>query len=102
LTADGVLSGGSSTNATFSFSVRVTDNLTGIADQPLSVNLFQPLTITAASGQISVLWPAWATNYVLQSTTDLASSNWVTVSNVTPGTALVISDTAPAVFFRLH
>ena len=101
LTPNGVLSGVSATSGTFNFSVRVQDNLTGIADQPLTVNLLQPLTIGASSGHISLLWPALATNYVLQSTTDLASSNWVTVSNITPGMTFIMSNPPPTVFFRL-
>jgi hypothetical protein len=102
LTLGGVLLGAATTYGTFNFSVRVKDNLAGIADQPLVVTFLQPLAISATGGQISVLWPAPATNYVLQSTTNLASPNWVTVSDAVPGTAYNVTNTAPQQFFRLQ
>jgi|GEM_PF-72403 len=102
LTPDGMLSGMAATNGTFNFSVRVTDNLTGVADQPLSLNLLLPLLISTAGGQITVLWPVSATNYVLQSTTNLFPPNWMTVSDAAPGTAFTVSNAAPAQFFRLR
>jgi uncharacterized repeat protein (TIGR03803 family) len=60
-----------------------------------------PALNVSLDGNQSVLsWPAWANNYVLQSTTNLASPNWVTVSNVAPGMATV-TNSLPAQFFRL-
>jgi hypothetical protein len=106
LTADGVLSGTAATNGIFNFSVRVMDNLNDIIDQPLSLNLIAmnlpPLAISAVGGQIIILWSASATNYVLQSATNLASPNWMTISAAVPGMAFTVSNSAPAVFFRLH
>jgi formylglycine-generating enzyme required for sulfatase activity len=52
-------------------------------------------------------WPATATNYVLQSTTNLASASWLTVSNVVPvlvnnSFTVSVTNTARARFFRLY
>jgi hypothetical protein len=102
LTANGLLSGMATTNGTFNFSVRVTDALAATADQPLGINLLQPLTISISGGQIIVLWPASATNYFLQSAASSFSANWQTVSGAQPGKPYIVSNTAPCVFFRLH
>jgi uncharacterized repeat protein (TIGR03803 family) len=60
-----------------------------------------PFLNISSNGNQSVLsWPASAGNYVLQSTTNLASPNWMTVSNVVPGMAIV-TNSLPAQFFRL-
>ncbi len=57
----------------------------------------------APAGQSTVLfWPASATNYVLQSTTNLSSPGWGIVSNGVPMTALSVTNTSPAMFFRLY
>jgi formylglycine-generating enzyme required for sulfatase activity len=69
--------------------------------------LAQPLLSIAPAGNRSVIsWPVSATNYVLQSTTNLASHNWVTVSNAMPVTTsnkvtVTVSNTSFAKFFRL-
>jgi hypothetical protein len=102
LTADGLLLGLGATNGSFSFSVRVTDNLAGIADQLLTINFYQALTISATGGQINIFWPESATNYVLESTTDLASPDWEIVTNALPGTVIAINNPAPVMFFRLQ
>jgi uncharacterized repeat protein (TIGR03803 family) len=55
-----------------------------------------------SNGRQSVLsWPAWASNFVLQSTTNLASPNWTTISNAMPGMAVTVTNSLPAQFFRL-
>ena len=62
----------------------------------------QPLLSIAAVGNQSVLfWPASATNYVLQSTTNLTSPNWVTASDAVPVMAFTVTNQSPARFFRL-
>jgi sulfatase modifying factor 1 len=64
--------------------------------------LAQPTLGVAQSGNQSVLfWPATVTNYVLQSTTNLASQNWVTVTNAVPLNAVAVTNTSPVMFFRL-
>ena len=58
--------------------------------------------ITTYSNQPVVIWPATAGNYVLQTTTNLASSNWVTVTNYTPFTGAMVTNASSPAFFRLH
>src|SRR5580704_6657891 len=60
------------------------------------------LGIAPAANQTVLFWPAAATNYVLQSTTNLASTNWGTVSNGVPLMAVSVTNTSPAMFFRLY
>ena len=55
----------------------------------------------AGGNQAIVFWPGSVTNYVLQSTTNLASDTWTTVSNAVPATAFVVTNQLPAEFFRL-
>ena len=102
LNPNGVLSGNATTNGTFSFSVRVTDFLAATADRLLSVNLFQPLTISVSGGKVVVLWPASATNCVLQSATNFISPVWQTVTDAVPGMPYPVSSISPATYFRLH
>jgi hypothetical protein len=118
LTTNGVLLGTPVTYGTFNFSVRVTDNLAGIADQPLALNLapanptspaisfpfgqIPPLAISVVDGEIFVFWSASATNYVLQTNTNLASPNWVTVSDAMPGSVYNVTNTALQQYFRLQ
>jgi hypothetical protein len=102
LKSNGVLSGVSATNGTFNFSVRVKDSLGGVDDQSLSINLYQPLAISTTNGKSILLWPASATNCVLQTTTNLLSPNWKTVTGAVPATPYTITYTAPQQYFRLH
>lgn len=60
------------------------------------------LNIASAGSQTAFYWPATATNYVLQTTTNLASTNWVTVTNGKPIIGLTLSNALPAAFFRLQ
>jgi formylglycine-generating enzyme required for sulfatase activity len=63
----------------------------------------QPTLNIAPNGNQTVLfWPTWDATYVLQSTTNLGSPNWTTVSDAVPVTALVVSNTLPASYFRLQ
>ncbi len=52
-----------------------------------------------------IAWPAWAFAYQLQSSTNLADTNWLTVTNVSTLTGFqnTLSNPVPAatVFFRL-
>ncbi|MGH7989610.1 MAG: hypothetical protein ACREDS_05360, partial [Limisphaerales bacterium] len=59
------------------------------------------LNIATIGNQNVLFYPAWATNYVLQSTTNLASTNWITVSNAVPVIAVTVSNQLPTQFFRL-
>lgn len=65
-----------------------------------------PLTITSVSGstatnQTVVFWPAWALNYVLQTTTNLTSGTWTTVSNAVRVTGVQLTNSSPSAFYRL-
>jgi len=59
------------------------------------------LGIALAGNQSILFWPTTITNYVLQSTTNLALPNWVTVSDAVPVIAVTVTNTSPARFFRL-
>jgi hypothetical protein len=59
------------------------------------------LGIAVAGNQEIIYWPAWATNYILQTATNLASPNWVVVSNGTPVIGVTLTNVTPAAFFRL-
>jgi uncharacterized repeat protein (TIGR03803 family) len=64
--------------------------------------LSPPALNISSDGHRSVLsWPAWANNYVLQSTTNLASPIWAAVSNSIPGTTVTVTNSLPAQYFRL-
>ncbi|HAO77976.1 MAG TPA: hypothetical protein DCQ92_03170 [Verrucomicrobia subdivision 3 bacterium] len=68
-----------------------------------SLSLPPPSLHIALTGNQSVLfWSASATNYILQSTTNLASPNWVTASDAVPVIAFTVTNTSPARFFRLQ
>jgi uncharacterized repeat protein (TIGR03803 family) len=61
-----------------------------------------PILNILLNGQQSVLsWPASAANYVLQSTTNLSSPNWVNISNAMPVTTITVTNSLPAQYFRL-
>src|SRR6266700_2975564 len=69
--------------------------------------LAQPtLSIAPAGNQVLLFWPSNATSYVLQSSTNLASTNWVFATGTAPatygsGTAVAVTNTSAARFFRL-
>ena len=60
-----------------------------------------PVTAASASNQLAIFWPAWAANYTLQSTTNLASPNWSNVTDGVPVFGVQVTSTNPAVFYRL-
>ncbi len=53
-------------------------------------------------GQSVLYWPVSTTNYVLQTVTNLTSTNWATVRTAYPVNAGQVSNSAPAGFFRLQ
>ncbi len=64
--------------------------------------LAQPtLGIAPAGGQSVLYWPNDMMNYIVQSTTNLTSPNWVTATDALPVSAVTVSNTEPARFFRL-
>lgn len=64
-----------------------------------------PVGIAPAGDQIVISWPASATNFMLQSATDLSAGSWSNITSgiVTAGTNRVFTNTpnGPAAFFRL-
>jgi uncharacterized repeat protein (TIGR03803 family) len=62
-----------------------------------------PLYLTATSNQLSVTWPVWAQKYVLETSTNLSSTNWQPVASGLSGTNFIFN--APiqgeSAFFRL-
>jgi uncharacterized repeat protein (TIGR03803 family) len=64
-----------------------------------------PLSITPVVGQSGnqplVFWPAWAANYVLQTTTNLGSPAWTVVSNGVPMAGMLVTNVQPAAYYRL-
>ena len=57
--------------------------------------------ITTVSNQPVIVWPASATYYVLQMTTNLTSGNWVVITNGIPYVGLQITNAPGPNFFRL-
>ena len=77
-------------------------NLNGPDFLAFSPSVRPSLSIASVGGQSVLFWPASATNYVLQSTTNLASPNWVTASDAVPVIAFTVTNSSPARFFRLQ
>jgi len=59
------------------------------------------LRIAAAGNQSVLFWPTSGTNLILQSSTNLASTNWTTVTDAVPVIAFTVTNASPARFFRL-
>jgi len=64
-----------------------------------------PVSITPVVGQIGgqtlVSWPSWALNYVVQTTTNLSSPNWTTVTNGVPMASLLVTNSSAQTYYRL-
>jgi len=59
------------------------------------------LGIAPAGGQSVLYWPNSPTNYVLQTATNLSSTNWLTARTAFAVNAAEVTNAAPAGFFRL-
>jgi hypothetical protein len=99
---------GSPNAGTYNFTVHVIDGSSYFADQTLSLviatnNVPPPaVNVSAAAGrQFIVYYPTSGSNYILQTTTNLATGPWVPATNGTPVIAQTFSNTAPAQFYRL-
>jgi len=80
-----------------------TSNLGGgafamLVNPPLTIT---PVVTQAGSNQVLVTWPAWALTYVLQTTTNLAVTNWGTASNGVPMVSVLLTNNLPASYYRL-
>ena len=78
-----------------------------LAGAPRAHSAAVQMGITLAGKNVLLSWPATATNYVLQSTTNLAPATWLPVSNVVPvlvnnSFTVTVTNTARARFFRLY
>ena len=73
----------------------------GVAFAP-GIPTLPSLGIASAGNQAVLFWPASATNVILQTTTNLSSPNWVTVSNGTPIVGVTLTNNLPAAYFRLQ
>jgi hypothetical protein len=60
------------------------------------------LNIAPFGNQSVLFYPSWATNYVIQSVTNLASTNWLTLTNGVTVIAVTVTNNLPASFFRLQ
>lgn len=99
---------GTPNSGTYNFTVHVVDGGSATADQTLSLvintnNVPPPaVNVSAAAGhQFIVYYPTSGSNYILQTTTNLATGPWVPATNGVSVIALTFSNTAPAQFFRL-
>ena len=64
------------------------------------------LGLAPAGGQFVIYWPVSTTNYVLQTVTNLASTNWIDLGNAVTATngSMTASDVIgsdPARFYRV-
>ena len=59
------------------------------------------LGIAPAHGQSVLYWPNSPTNYVLQTVTNLSSTNWLTARTAFAVNAAEVTNAAPSGFFRL-
>lgn len=69
-----------------------------VVNPPLSIT---PAAYPANGNQVTLFWPAWAQGAVLQSTTNLTSGTWSTVSNGMPLTGVQVTNAGPNVYYRL-
>ncbi len=83
---------------TTGFSTRKDSVFAMLANPPLSIT---PVTGQTVSNQTVLFWPKWAGSYSLQSTTNVASSNWVNVTDALPVYGAQVTSTNPTVFYRL-
>ena len=77
----------------------------GLAILAFACPIFAQITnlgIAPVGNQSLLYWPTSATNYVLQTTTNLVAPNWVIASNAVTLNAVLVTNAAPAGFFRLQ
>ncbi len=81
-----------------------TSFITGLYEPTgLAVGIPSPALGLAPVGNQSVLyWPVSSATYAVQTITNLAATNWMTVSNGTPITGITLTNALPAAYFRLQ
>jgi hypothetical protein len=102
-----LVTGAVNTNIVGSYTLTytVSDSSGNIATTNRTVVIVTPpptLNVVSSGSQTALYWPASATNYLLQTTTNLVSTNWVTVTNATPIIGVTVTNNLPAAFFRLQ
>jgi hypothetical protein len=104
--SSGEIYGIPTTSGTFTFTVQVTDGV-NTTNKQFSLTISNtvpppPVSIAPVGGQVVIFYPLSGSNYVLQTTTNLATGPWVPATNGVSVTAFTFSTTAPAAFYRLH
>ncbi|HWY31363.1 MAG TPA: hypothetical protein VNX46_11430, partial [Candidatus Acidoferrum sp.] len=94
------------TNAgTYPVYITIQSYLGAAATVMATANVPPSISLTTAGTNTIVTWPAWATDYQLESATNLVGANWQTVSNfpVLNGYNSVVTNVTngSALFFRL-
>ena len=108
LDGSGVLSGTPNSSGTNNFTVQVQDGNSNLATKALTLVITTNATpppqvyISGVGNQVAVFYPFSGTNYILETTTNLATGIWVPASNGVPVMALFFTNNVPAVFYRLH
>ncbi|HWD18564.1 MAG TPA: hypothetical protein VHB20_04750 [Verrucomicrobiae bacterium] len=77
-------------------------NSGSLSNLNISISPQPQLNIVSSGNQEVIYWPASATNYVLQSSTNVASTTWTTVSNATKIIGVTVTNTSPQTFYRLQ
>ena len=90
----------------FTFTVQVTDGV-NTTNKQFSLTISNtvpppPVSIAPVGGQVVIFYLLSGSNYVLQTTTNLATGPWVPATDGVSVTAFTFSNTAPAAFYRLH
>jgi hypothetical protein len=68
----------------------------------ISIIPLPTLNIVTNGGQSVLYWSGLAKGFSVQTSTNLSSTNWTTVTNATPIQGITITNGAPAAFFRLQ
>lgn len=63
--------------------------------------LITPVATEASGNQMVVFWPTWASSYTLQTTTNLSSDDWTTISNGAPIVGVQLTNLTPQAYYRL-
>jgi hypothetical protein len=82
-------------------SVNQTDNTLTVLTNATVIPV-PPLNIVSISSQQGLVWPATPWNFVLQTTTNLATGNWSNVTTGTTNICITVSNLPPGAFFRLQ
>ncbi len=70
-----------------------------VVNPPLTIT---PTTAQNGNGPITIFWPAWAQNYVLQTASSLDSNNWTTVNATNLQViGVTVTNGAPGAYYRL-